>query len=73
MGRRPRQENGAVTVGQALYGEVLGIQQRADVKRYAMGVLGLGSLLLTQIRYERAARVQEAEALAATDVDAKGG
>lgn len=29
------------------------IQSRADAKRYAMGVVGLGSLLLTQMEYER--------------------
>jgi hypothetical protein len=40
------------------------IQQRADIRRYAMGVLGLGSLLLTQIRYENPASVAEAEAAA---------
>ena len=28
------------------------IQDRADARRYAMGVLGLGSLLLTQLRHE---------------------
>lgn len=28
------------------------IQKREDAKRYALGVLGLGSLLLTQLRYE---------------------
>ncbi len=28
------------------------IQKRDDAKRYAIGVLGLGSLLLTQLRYE---------------------
>jgi hypothetical protein len=28
------------------------VQRRADVKRYAFGVLGLGSLLLTQLRYQ---------------------
>jgi len=28
------------------------IQQRDDARRYAIGVLGLGSLLLTQLRYE---------------------
>ena len=28
------------------------IQRRADLRRYAMGVLGLGSLLLTQLRYQ---------------------
>lgn len=30
------------------------IQDRDDLKRYAIGVLGLGSLLLTQLRYEHA-------------------
>ena len=28
------------------------IQRRDDAKRYALGVLGLGSLLLTQMRHE---------------------
>jgi hypothetical protein len=28
------------------------IQQRGDAKRYALGTLGLGSLILTQMRYE---------------------
>lgn len=28
------------------------LQDRADARRYALGVLGLGSLLLTQLRYE---------------------
>jgi hypothetical protein len=32
------------------------IQQRDDDKRYAMGVLGAGSLLLTQVRYEHGNR-----------------
>jgi hypothetical protein len=32
------------------------IQQRDDVKRYAMGVLGTGNLLLTQLRYEHGNR-----------------
>jgi hypothetical protein len=31
------------------------------VKRYAMGVLGLGSLLLTQLRFEHPAQILEAE------------
>lgn len=30
------------------------IQERADAKQYALGVLGLASLLLTQMRYEHA-------------------
>lgn len=30
------------------------IQQRDDARRYAIGVLGLGSLLLTQLRHEHA-------------------
>lgn len=29
-----------------------GIQERSDAKQYAIGVLGLASPLLTQIRYE---------------------
>jgi hypothetical protein len=32
------------------------IQQRDDAKRYAMGVLGTGNLLLTQLRYEHGNR-----------------
>ena len=30
------------------------IQDRDDARRYAIGVLGLGSLLLTQLRHEHA-------------------
>lgn len=30
------------------------VQKRDDMERYAMGVLGLGSLILTQIRYQHA-------------------
>jgi hypothetical protein len=37
------------------------IQRRPDVKRYAMGVLGLGSVLLTQLRFEHPARILQAE------------
>jgi Protein of unknown function (Hypoth_ymh) len=40
------------------------IQRRQDVKRYAMGVLGLGSLLLTQLRFEHPAEILNAEARA---------
>jgi hypothetical protein len=43
------------------------IQRRADVKCYAMGVLGLGSLLLTQLRYEHLAQIQKAESLPSTE------
>jgi hypothetical protein len=32
------------------------IDLRDDAKRYAMGVLGAGSLLLTQLRYEHGNR-----------------
>lgn len=39
------------------------IQRRADQRPYAMGVLGLGSLLLTQVRREHPDRVLGAEAL----------
>jgi len=37
------------------------LQRRDDARRYALGVLGLGSLLLTQLRYEHPAAVLEAE------------
>lgn len=37
------------------------IQRRDDSRRYAMGVLGLGSLLLTQLRYQHPAAVLETE------------
>ncbi|MEU4553500.1 TIGR02391 family protein [Micromonospora violae] len=36
------------------------IQTRDDAKRYALGVLGLGSLLLTQLRYEHGDILQKA-------------
>ncbi|MEU5783850.1 TIGR02391 family protein [Micromonospora lupini] len=36
------------------------IQTRDDAKRYALGVLGLGSLLLTQLRYEHGDLLQKA-------------
>lgn len=36
------------------------IQTRDDAKRYALGVLGLGSLLLTQLRYEHGDILHEA-------------
>jgi uncharacterized protein Ymh len=32
------------------------IQERADLRRYALGVLGVGSLLLTQVRWEHGHR-----------------
>ena len=35
------------------------IQRRDDAKRYAVGMLGLGSLLLTQLRWEHADLVEE--------------
>ena len=35
------------------------VQQRDDMERYAMGVLGLGSLVLTQVRYQHAEIVLE--------------
>lgn len=34
------------------------IQSRSDARRYAIGVLGLGSLLLTQVRYEHPDAIQ---------------
>lgn len=35
------------------------LQNREDARRYAIGVLGLGSLLLTQLRFEHGAIAQE--------------
>jgi Protein of unknown function (Hypoth_ymh) len=46
------------------------IQKRADLKLYAVGVMGMCSLLLTQIRYEHANRLHDAapvERVAETD------
>lgn len=37
------------------------IQQRDDARRYAIGVLGLGSLLLTQARYEHGDLIEDLE------------
>lgn len=37
------------------------IQQRQDARRYAIGVLGLGSLLLTQMRYEHGDLVEDVQ------------
>jgi hypothetical protein len=36
------------------------IQRRDDARRYAVGVLGLGSLLLTQLRWEHAELIEDA-------------
>lgn len=38
------------------------IQKRDDARRYAIGVLGLGSLLLTQLRYEHPEVIEDASA-----------
>ena len=40
------------------------IQQRDDARRYAVGVLGVGSLLLTQLRYEHGNRFVDEPELA---------
>ena len=40
-------------------GDTHRIQRRNDDKRYALGVLGAGSLLLTQLRYEHGNRFKE--------------
>lgn len=37
------------------------ITSRSDQRRYALGVLGLGSLLLTQVRWEHAPEISNAE------------
>ncbi|GAA4740633.1 hypothetical protein GCM10023328_22270 [Modestobacter marinus] len=66
LGGQANEHDGWRFLGQGL-AQALGnvdrhrIQKRPDVKRYAMGVLGLGSLVLTQIRFEHPARILEAE------------
>jgi len=37
------------------------IQRREDAQRYAIGVLGLGSLLLTQMRHEHGELIEDVE------------
>ena len=41
------------------------IQSRDDAQRYAIGVLGLGSLLLTQLRHEHGDLIEEQQTGAA--------
>ncbi len=43
------------------------IQERPDNKRYAMGVLGVSSLLLTQLRYEHGNRFKDSGPAAPTN------
>lgn len=45
------------------------IQKRDDARRYAIGVLGVGSLLLTQLRYEHSEVIEDAEDQAITASD----
>jgi hypothetical protein len=67
LGRQESEQEGWCALGTGL-AQAVGnvdrhrIQRRDDVRRYAMGVLGLGSLLLTQLHYEHPAVVQETEA-----------
>jgi Protein of unknown function (Hypoth_ymh) len=59
LGRTPGEREGWLSFGVG-FASGLGnaarhrIQQRGDAKRYAMGVLGAGSLLLTQLRHQHA-------------------
>jgi hypothetical protein len=68
LGGQANEQEGWRFLGQGL-AQALGnvdrhrIQKRPDVKRYAIGVLGLGSLLLTQLRFEHPAAVLQAEAM----------
>jgi hypothetical protein len=45
------------------------IASRDDHKRYAMGVLGAGSLLLTQLRHEHGNRFQDTSPVAIDEVN----
>ena len=72
LGRQESESEGWLALGTGLALAISNvdrhrIQQRADLKRYAMGVLGLGSLLLTQLRYEHPARILEAESIEGDD------
>lgn len=42
------------------------IQQREDARRYALGTLGLGSLLLTQLRHEHGELIEDVQTGAET-------
>jgi hypothetical protein len=59
LGRTPGEHEGWLSLGIGIAMAVGNadrhrIQQRDDAKRYAMGVLGAGSLLLTQLRHQHA-------------------
>jgi hypothetical protein len=59
LGRTPGEHEGWLSLGIGITMAVGNadrhrIQQRDDAKRYAMGVLGAGSLLLTQLRHQHA-------------------
>ncbi|MGF0310978.1 TIGR02391 family protein [Rhodococcus sp. IEGM1428] len=43
------------------------VQHRSDLQRYAVGVLGLASLLLTQMRHEHPELIEQQESLSRTD------
>ncbi len=47
-------------------------QSRADARKYAIGVLGVGSLLLTQIRFQHAALISDREAEASRNQSMRG-
>lgn len=57
LGNRSGESEGWLMIGMG-FAQALGnvdrhnIQDRADARRYALGVLGVGSLLLTQLRFE---------------------
>lgn len=64
LGRRPGEWEGWRMLGMG-FAQALSnvdrhrIQERDDARRYALGVLGLGSLLLTQLRHEHADHLHE--------------
>ncbi|WP_052307936.1 TIGR02391 family protein [Nakamurella multipartita] len=63
LGSQPNEQDGWRNLGTGLVA-ALGnvdrhnIQERDDLRRYAMGVVGLASLLLTQIRYQHPGAVR---------------
>lgn len=66
LGGRSGESDGWLMLGMG-FAQALGnvdrhnIQDRPDVRRYAIGVLGVASLLLTQLRYEHPELIRDAE------------
>ena len=74
MGRTPGQTQGWQLLAQGFAQAVRNvdahvIQERPDLKRYAMGVVGACSLLLTQLRYEHGNRFRDTSPTHVSETD----